>query len=227
MSSLLPTQAVCLIASNASLKDIKSEMLLFIVRDFLYEFLQQDDTNSVHLIEAKNEQEVKEEKLIQEFILRIFNYLDKHVLTRKKLNDVFTPSVKNNKTFLLAKQNEPIWFYYNSLARIVEDVMREKSEFVPEVIGLEMLRIYIDEEGKKIPKHKLFESLDFSPIFSFYDKKNIELKKTINPSGKIWDTKTHISDAYTIAAKIIEKYSKISYKLNINRISKTRKKGKK
>ena len=220
----VPLQAICLLTSSATLKDIKAEMLLFFVRNFLFEYLSQDESNSIHLVEPNNSEDLKKELQIKQLSYNIFAYLNTNVLSNEKINNVFNPIIKNEHTTHHAKQNEPIWFYYSSLLRITKEIMNDIDAYIPEIVAFEMLRIFLEEDGKQIPKHKFFNDINLDVVFTYYDEKNIELKRQINPNERLWNINTPISEAYKLATKIMARYKRANYKININRISKSRKK---
>jgi hypothetical protein len=65
---------------------------------------------------------------------------------------------------------------------------------------------------------------------NIYSEVNIKIKKELvekHPETKIWEHRTVFDTMEKIATKIIKEYDTFQYKLNINRVSKTRKSKKK
>lgn len=241
---LLPMH--CLTTANSSLRDVKAEILLtFSLRMFddytvlvqkakeqEYSNEQSSHTNiadaAIILLAGKVDSE--SEIRIENAVYELRNYLQAHVVSKDKLESVFEKAFNDSQSMLLAKSLEPMGVYYDVLATTFKKHLKKGDPWIPELIGFLLIYYFKIENEKCFNKHPFIQEYDLSEILSIYDSTNIALKKEQlknKPHEKLWSAKTIIDDMFACADDMVEKYIDFSYKTNINRVSKTRKKKRK
>lgn len=228
MQTKLPVQASLLISNNTTLKDFKAEILLTFVLQLFneYEKLKEDngDTNKkiLTVVKASQDDDISIDKVISE----LSTYLKKTVIPKEKLFKIFREAKQNQQNFLLAKQYEPYGVYYEKLGKLLKNLVPSGSMFLPEYLGLLLISFYKLEAKQSFTRFPFVDELELENIFDIYIGVNIKVKKELvekHPETKIWEHRTIFDGMEKIASKIIKEYDKFQYKLNVNRVSKTRK----
>lgn len=225
----LPIQASLLLSTNTTLKDFKTETLLsFVVQLFdEYEQLKDDKYCQNKNILTVKKASKNDDVVIETVIMELSSYLKQNVIHKEKLFKIFREANQSKQNFILAKQYEPFGVYYEKLGRLLANLVPKGSLFMPEYLGLLLIYFYKIEAKQSFSKFTMIEELQIEDILSIYSEVNIRVKKELvekHPQTKIWEHRTIFDTMEKIANKIIKEYDQFQYKLNINRVSKTRKK---
>ena len=227
----LPVQASLLLSTNTSLRDFKVEILLSFVLQLFEEYEQLKDEKVVQnrkiltVLKASQDDDISIDKVIGELSI----YLKETVIPKEKLFKIFREANQSQQNLLLAKQYEPYGVYFEKLGKLLKNLIPNGSMFLPEYLGLLLIYLYKLEAKKSFCKFPFIDTLELEDIMNIYSEVNIKIKKELvekHPETKIWEHRTVFDTMEKIATKIIKEYDKFQYKLNVNRVSKTRKKKK-
>lgn len=223
----MPMQASFLLSTNKTLKDIKGEMVLtFVGRLFdEYEQIKDNDTirRNVITVETPLDNDIKIDKVVCELSL----YLQENVMRKEKLFKIFGEANLNKQSFLLAKQHEPLGVYYEKLSTLLKHYIPNGGLFMPEYLGLLLIHYHNIEAGQPFIKFPYIQEYNFEHILDIYEQVNINIKKKLvdkHPNSRIWEHRTVFDTMHKVALKIVKEYQSFQYKVNITRVSKTRKK---
>lgn len=229
MKTKLPIQVSLLLSSDSTLRDLKAEILLTFVLELFdeYQQLKNNFSPSTKIIEveksSKDEEDISIDKVILEFSL----HLKQKVIQKEKLFNIFREANQSQQNFLLAKQYEPHGVYYEKLGVLLKNLVPNGTMFMPEYLGWLLICYYKQEAKQSFIKCPFVDKFEFENILHIYQDANIRVKKELvmkHPETKIWEHRTIFDKMENIASKIIKEYDKFQYKLNVNRVSKTRKK---
>lgn len=221
----IPLQATLLLSSNKSLRDVKSEMVLTMGLRFLEDYtlsLKKEENEFFGLYDIDNESK----ESIHNAVLEIRDYLRENVTSREKLVAVMSNASKSQKHMIIAKQYEPHGVFHDFLATSFQNKLSKGMAWVPELLAFCLISYYKSEVNKPFVKHQFIQEYDFSNLINIYVQLNLKLKKEMkekNPKIRVWEQRTVIDSMFAVADKMIKDYFEKHYKVNTNRVSKTRK----
>lgn len=224
----LPIQASLLLSTNTTLKDFKAEILLSFVLQLFDEYVQLKDekycqNRTILTVKAHKNDDMTIDEVITELLI----YLKQNVIQKERLFKIFREANLSQQNFLLTKQYEPFGVYYEKLGMLLKNLVPNGSMFMPEYLGLLLIFYYKQEAEQSFVKFSYIDEMDFKDLLNIYEEVNIKVKRELvekYPETKIWEHRTIFDTMEKIASKIIKEYDKFQYKLNVNRVSKTRKK---
>jgi hypothetical protein len=191
------------------LRDIKTEALLVFIRTTLEQSFYQIDNIGYNFILGNDE----DNEYVYSTLKFLLSQLENTVINSSYLRSLIKNSHKNTTLKILAKKEEPLMFYYDTLVKTIESSLPNGSSWIPELVVVALLSEWIIEEEKSTYFYPYLKDLDYIDLITRYDysKKNLD------------DEKKHIiMNMYKISSKLIDKLKKIEYKINSHR-----KKGKK
>ncbi len=148
--------------------------------------------------------------------LKELNYhLQDCVVNADYLINVVQGAKVNSELKSLAKYEEPLINYYDAMARYVKNYYIKKPAYIPEFLVICVLSHWIIEEEKSTELYPFLKDIDFTSLISKFELNREEFDK---------DGECVISDVFTASYGIVEKLKNVKYKLNKQRVSKTRKK---
>jgi hypothetical protein len=190
---------------------VKTEALLVFARTALERFFQHINENKLHpKVGTKEETEYVYNTLrdlntkLQEVVVNA-DYLINLVQSAKKY-----PELRS-----IAKIEEPLMNYYDAMAQQVAIYFDKRPAYIPEFLVICMLNHWIFEEEKDISLYPFLKDVDFEKLIYIFEMNRKEFIK---------DDLCIISDIFEISSVTIEKLKSTKYKVNKDRVSKTRKK---
>lgn len=224
LNGKMPLQASFLITNNKTLKDLKTEIVLTFALQLFdeYQLIKEDNGEIKNTITVKNPKnnDITIDKAIDEISL----YLRENVIQKERLFKIFREANLNKPNFLLAKQYEPYGVYYEKLGVLLKNYIPNGGLFMPEYLGL--LLIY-NCKYLSYTRFPFIENYNFENLLAIYSEVNINIKKNLaekHPNTRLWEHRTVFDEMEKIAQKITKEYDLFQYKVNVNRVSKTRKK---
>jgi hypothetical protein len=97
---------------------------------------------------------------------------------------------------------------------------------MPEYIGLLLISYYVIEAKQSFIKFQFIEDYNLNDVLAIYEEVNINIKKNLvrkYPNTRLWEHRTVFDEMDKVAQKIIKEYNSFQYKVNVNRVSKSRK----
>ncbi len=193
------------------LSGVKTEALLVFARTALERYF-------VHIDEMKYSPEVgskEDTDLVYKTLSDLKNNLQKYVVNADYLINLVQGAKINAQMKKLAKHEEPLMYYYDSMAHKVSTHFMNKPAYIPEFLVICVLSHWIVEEEKCIALYPFLQDIDFEELIYIFESNRKNFKK---------DDEDIISDILNVSAEIIEKLKNAKYKVNKERVSKTRKK---
>ena len=192
------------------LRDIKTEALLVFIRTTLEQSFYQID-NIGYSFELGND---KDKELVYSSLKKLLEQLQDTVINSTYLKSLIENSHKNATLKLLAKKEEPLMIYYDTLIKTIEVCLPNGSSWIPELVVISLLSEWIIEEEKTAYFYPYLKDMNYLDLINRYDnsKKDLDNEK-----------KEIIMNMYKISSKLIEKLKKAEYKINTSRKKSKRK----
>lgn len=186
------------------LRDVKTEALLVFIRTTLEEYFNQIE-NVGYQFKLENDED---NQLIENSLRKLFSYLEDTVINSSYLRSLIANSDKNQTLKILAKKEEPLMVYYDSIIKAMETSLENGSFWIPELVVISLLSEWILEEEKSTYFYPYLKEIDYIDLINRYDnvKKEIDVER-----------KEIILKMYKLSSKLIEKLKKAEYKINTNR----------
>lgn len=182
------------------LRDVKTEALLVFIRTTLEQSFSQVDNGCFRFC-LDNEEDNKVLFNSLEFLL---TNLQDTVINSSYLRSLIENATKNPTLKVLAKKEEPLMVYYDSLVKAIEKLLPNGSIWIPEMVIISLLSEWVIEEEKSTYFYPYLNQIDYIDLLNKY-----ELTK-INDSSK----KELILNMYNLSSKLISELKKVQYKIN-------------
>ena len=183
------------------LRDIKTEALLVFVRTTLEDYFYQIEKGSC-FFKLSNEEDMK---YVYNNLRKLLDYLEDSVINSSYLRSLIENANKNASLRLIAKKEEPLMVYYDSLVKSIERQLPNGTFWIPELIVICLLSEWIVEEEKSTYFYPFLKNFDYIDLINRYEviKKDLEV-----------DKKEVILNMFIISTKLIEKLKKVDFKFN-------------
>lgn len=194
------------------IRDVKTESILVFARTALERYFDRIDNKNSQLI-LKNEEDTS---YVYNSLRELLKDLQKHVVNVDYLINLVQHSKKNPTNLelkQLAKYEEPLIIYYDSMAKRIASQFPTKTEAVPELIVISMLSIWFLEEEKPSVLY---------PFITKYDTLQLIEKFEMYAHGVEDDKKKVISLMQKVSIDVVEVLKNVKYKFNQDRKSKNR-----
>jgi hypothetical protein len=144
-------------------------------------------------------------KYVYNNLRKLLDYLEDSVINSSYLRSLIGNANKNASLRLLAKKEEPLMVYYDSLVKSIERQLPNGTFWIPELIVICLLSEWIVEEEKSIYFYPFLKDFDYIDLINRYEviKKDLEV-----------DKKEVILNMFIISTKLIEKLKKVNFKFN-------------
>lgn len=182
------------------LRDVKTEALLVFIRTTLEQSFSKVD-NGYFRFCLDNEED---NKLLFNSLDFLLTNLQDTVINSSYLRSLIENATKNPTLKVLAKKEEPLMVYYDSLVKAIEKLLPNGSIWIPEMVIISLLSEWIIEEEKSTYFYPYLNQIDYLDLLNKY-----ELTK-INDSSK----KELILNMYNLSSKLISELKKVQFKIN-------------
>ena len=186
------------------LRDIKTEALLVFIRTTLEQSFYQIDNNDYDFILNKDE----DKKYTYTTLRRLLVLLQDTVINSTYLRSLIENSHKNLTLKMLAKKEEPLMVYYDTLVSTIELCLPNGSSWIPELLVIMLLSEWIIEEEKTAYFYPYLKDINYLDLITKYENS----KKSLND-----EKKEVLMNMYKISSKLIDKLKKAEYRINTNR----------
>lgn len=186
------------------LRDIKTEALLVFIRTTLEQSFYQIDNIGYNFRLGNDE----DNDIVYSSLKKLLEQLQDTVINSTYLRSLIENAHKNATLKVLAKKEEPLMVYYDTLIKTIEVCLPNGSFWIPELVVISLLSEWIIEEEKSAYFYPYLKDIDYIDLINRYDnsKKDLDNEK-----------KEIIMKMYKISSKLIEKLKKAEYKINTNR----------
>lgn len=186
------------------LRDVKTEALLVFIRTTLEQSFHQIDTVGYNFRLGNDE----DNDVVYSSLKGLLEHLQDTVINSTYLRSLIENAHKNATLKILAKKEEPLMIYYDSLIKTIEVCLPNGSFWIPELVVISLLSEWIIEEEKTAFFYPYLKDIDYIDLINRYDnsKKDLDSEK-----------KDIMMNMYKIASKLIDKLKKTEYKINTTR----------
>ncbi len=191
------------------LRDVKTEALLVFARTALERYFDQIDAHGGYPRLGSEEDTV----FVYETLRGLRDQLQSHVVNVDYLIVVVKGSEQYPQFRLLAKYEEPLVWYYNTMAKKVVSYFSDATSFIPEFLVVCMLNHWIHEEEKSIQGYPFLQETDFSTLIDVFESNREVIEEC---------REGIITELFNVAITMVEKLKTEKYKPNTQRVSKVR-----
>lgn len=186
------------------LRDIKTEALLVFIRTTLEQSFYQIDNIGYNFRLGNDE----DNDIVYSSLKKLLEELQDTVINSTYLRSLIENAHKNATLKLLAKKEEPLMVYYDTLIKTIEVCLPNGSFWIPELVVISLLSEWIIEEEKSAYFYPYLKNIDYIDLINRYDnsKKDLDIEK-----------KEIIMNMYKISSRLIDKLKKAEYKINTHR----------
>ena len=197
------------------LREQKTEALLVFIRTTLEQHFEDIESNKPYFQMGTIDDNI----FVDTTLKVLLKALQQTVVNSSYLRSITATAHKNQAMMMLAKKEEPLMVYYNAIIKTLENSLLQGENWIPEQLTLCLLSQWILEEEKSTALYSFLDDIDYTAVLSRYDLVLIQAKK-----DEDWNKIMAIKSMYNVANKIIDKLNHTTYKVNIKRKSKTRRK---
>lgn len=186
------------------LRDVKTEALLVFIRTTLEQSFYQIDNVGYNFLLGNDE----DNEYVYSTLKKLLIQLEDTVINSSYLRSLIENSHKNTTLKVLAKKEEPLMVYYDTLVKTIESSLPNGSSWIPELVVVALLSEWIIEEEKSTYFYPYLKDINYLDLITRYDSSKKEL---------IQNQKEIIMNMYKLSSKLIEKLKKVEYKINTSR----------
>lgn len=186
------------------LRDVKTEALLVFIRTTLEDYFKQIENSSYYFELGSKE----DNQFVFNELKKLLEKLQDTVINSSYLRSLIENAPKHQSLKALAKKEEPLMVYYDSLIKTIERLLTNGSSWIPELIVISLLSEWIIEEEKSTYFYPFLKDLDYIDLINRYDNAKIGLDK---------EKKEIMLNMYKISSTLIEKLKNTKYKVSKNK----------
>ena len=186
------------------LRDIKTEALLVFIRTTLEDYFRQIENESNYFELGSKE----DNQFVYNELKKLLEKLQDTVINSSYLRSLIENAPKHPSLKVLAKREEPLMVYYDSLVKTIERLLTNGNSWIPELIVIALLSEWIIEEEKSTYFYPFLKDLDYIDLINRYDNAKIGLDK---------DKKEIMLNMYKISSTLIEKLKNTKYQVSKNK----------
>ena len=186
------------------LRDVKTEALLVFIRTTLEQSFYQIDNVGYNFRLGNDE----DNEVVYSSLKGLLEQLQDTVINSTYLRSLIENAHKNATLKILAKKEEPLMVYYDTLIKTIEVCLPNGSSWIPELVVISLLSEWIIEEEKTAYFYPYLKDIDYIDLITRYDRSKKDLDE---------EKKEIIMNMYKISSKLIERLKKAEYKINTSR----------
>lgn len=184
------------------LREQKTEALLVFIRTTLEQSIEQIEAGGFQFeIGTKEDNE-----LIYSTLKKLLTNLQECVINSSYLRSLIANGQKKQSLMILAKKEEPLMVYYDTVVRAIETKLKNGTPWIPELVVIALLSEWILEEEKSIYLYPFLGDINYIDLIERYDKVRINSDE---------ERKKIILNMYHISSYIIQKLKNVKYKTKI------------
>lgn len=186
------------------LRDVKTEALLVFIRTTLEQSFHQIETVGYNFRLGNDE----DNEIVYSSLKALLEHLQDTVINSTYLRSLIENAHKNATLKILAKKEEPLMVYYDTLIKTIEVCLPNGSSWIPELVVISLLSEWIIEEEKTAYFYPYLKDFDYIDLINRYDnsKKDLDNEK-----------RDIMMNMYKLSSKLIDKLKKTEYKINTTR----------
>jgi len=193
------------------IRDIKTEALLVFARTALEKGFERIENEEVK-VKVGNADDTK---YVYDVLKKLMEELKVCVVNADYLISLIQKAKVNHEYKQIAKNEEPLILYYDSIAKRIDFHSKVHKKFIPELIVISMMSQWLLEEEKSISLYPFLENFNFLELTEKFE---------LNSEG---EEKNNVLNMFKVSFDLVNTLKRAKYKYNSDRVSKTRKKRKK
>ncbi len=183
------------------LREQKTEALLVFIRTTLEQSFEQIQEGEVQFdIGSKEDTEY-----VYSTLKKLLENLQECVVNSSYLRSLITNAPKQRSLMMLAKKEEPMMFYYDTIVKAIELKLKNGTPWIPELMVIALLSEWILEEEKSVYLYPFLADINYIELIERYDNVRINSKK---------EKKEIIMNMYHISSYLIQRLKNVKYKTN-------------
>ena len=186
------------------LRDVKTEALLVFIRTTLEQSFYQIDNVGYNFRLGNDE----DNEIVYSSLKALLEQLQDTVINSTYLRSLIENAHKNATLKILAKKEEPLMVYYDTLIKTIEGCLPNGSFWIPELVVISLLSEWIIEEEKTAYFYPYLKDVNYMDLINRYDNSKKDLDE---------EKREIMMNMYKISSKLIEKLKKAEYKINATR----------
>jgi hypothetical protein len=186
------------------LRDIKTEALLVFVRTTLEDYFSQIEKFGFYFQLGSE----KDNLFVSSQLKKLLENLQDTVINSSYLRSLIENASKNNSLKIIAKKEESLMIYYDSIVKEIEKLLKNGSFWIPELVVICLLSEWVIEEEKSTYFYPYLKYFDYLALLNCYDNTKINLDN---------EKKEIVISMYKISSKLIDRLKKTEYKINTTR----------
>jgi hypothetical protein len=195
------------------LRDVKTEALLVFIRTTLEQTFHHIETVGYNFKLGNDE----DNEVVYSNLKILLEKLQDTVINSIYLRTLIDNSHRNSRLKILAKKEEPLMVYYDTLIKTIETLLPNGSAWIPELMVISLLSEWLIEKEKSVYFYPYLMEIDYLDLIIRYDNTKKDLDSV---------QKKIIMDMYKISSKLIERLEEAEYKINTTREKKKKRKNK-
>ena len=193
------------------LREQKTEALLVFIRTTLEQtFNEIKEKGSYTEIGSKEDTEY-----IYHILETLNNQLKECVVNSSYLQSVIANVDKSPFFKALAKKEEPLMTYYDAIVKSIASNLPSGTLWIPELMIIALLSQWIIEEEKSTYLYPFLKNIDYLKVMERFDNAKLDETK---------EKKDIVMNMYKLSTKLIDSLKSSTFKTNIHRKSKSRRK---
>lgn len=193
------------------LRDVKTEALLVFCRTALERyFAKVDETNYKTSVGTDSDT-----VYVYNTLRGLLSKLQESVVNVDYFINLMQLSVTSPLYLRLAKSEEALINYYDTMAKVIEVHYQGKLAFLPEFLVICVLDNWISGEEHSVSLYPFLQEIEYLELMSKFENNRVYFEKEDGCS---------IKEIHQLSDKITQKLEDYKYKVNKKRVSKNRKK---
>ncbi len=184
------------------LRDVKTEALLVFIRTTLEEYFNQIERSGYYFELGTKE----DNQFVLNELKKLLGNLQETVINSSYLRSLIETASKHPSLRALAKKEEPLMIYYESMVKTIEKLLTNGSFWIPELIVIALLSEWIIEEEKSTYFYPFLKDLNYLDLMDRYDKAKVDLDK---------EKREIILNMYKISSTLVQKLKNTKYKVKM------------
>lgn len=189
------------------LREMKTEALLVFIRTTLEEYFIKLDNEEIKFQIGDD----KDIEFISLSLRKLLSNLQESVVSSTYLRSLIANMHKNSALKMIAKKEEPLMVYYDSIVKALEKKFYNGQYWMPELVVISLLSEWIIEEEKSIFLYPFLEDINYLELLEIYDKTKLNLDE---------EKREIIMNMYKTSSYLILKLKESHFKINNKRTKK-------
>lgn len=189
------------------LREMKTEALLVFIRTTLEEYFIKLDNQEIKSQIGSDE----DIEFVSLSLRKLLSNLQESVVSSTYLRSLIANMHKNSALKMIAKKEEPLMVYYDSIIKALEKKFYNGQYWMPELVVISLLSEWIIEEEKSIFLYPFLGDINYLELLNIYDKTKLNLDD---------EKREIIMNMYKISSYLILKLKESHFKVNNQRRNK-------